>query len=311
MDLLVKREIETLEPVQWAIDLLEKIIGFYSEEDIKEDFWERLLREKKREVMEDFYALAPSSLSYYHGLGYCEGFDGGRMLVLRILMEALPPYRALDCCRGKYFQEASHQLKAFKEIIIYLKTLHIAYRGDKELWRNAFFSAVNMLLADNYSPNLFNQGGWPVLIVAPPYREKTTACYLFNPHTLVLYSFPGNDTSKRVFLILHEMGHLIFSKYFAGKPLPETFTNILAYLSPADYPRLIRPSSQGITEIFANLFAIAVMQETEEGNELFGSYYKNMGETALLLKHSFQPRLLLQTADISNKDPYKTVLTFR
>jgi hypothetical protein len=47
MDLLVKREIETSEPVQWAIDLLEKMIGFYSEEDVKEDYWERLLREKK------------------------------------------------------------------------------------------------------------------------------------------------------------------------------------------------------------------------------------------------------------------------
>lgn len=109
MDLLVKREIETSEPVQWAIDLLEKMIGFYSEEDVKEDYWERLLREKKREVMEDFYALAPAFSLHYRGLGYCEGFNGGRMLVLRILMDALPPYRALDCCRGKYFRGAAHQ----------------------------------------------------------------------------------------------------------------------------------------------------------------------------------------------------------
>ncbi|NLJ55727.1 MAG: hypothetical protein GX334_01615 [Firmicutes bacterium] len=311
MDLLVKREIETTEPVQWAIDLLEKVIGFYAQEDVSEDYWERLLREKKREVMEDFYALAPSSSRYYHGLGYCEGFDGGRMLVLRILMDALPPYRALDCCRGKYFREAAHQLKTFAEITVYLKTLHISHGGDRALWRNAFFSAVNILLTNGYAPDLFNRGGWPVLVIAPPYREKTAACYLFNPHTLVLYSYSGNNTSKRTFLILHEMGHLLFSKYLAGKPLPETFTNILANLSPADYPQLIRSSSQGITETFANLFAMAMMYGTGEGNELFRGYYKKMGETAPLLKHSFQPTLLLQTVDIGDNDPNASVLTFQ
>jgi hypothetical protein len=263
---------------------------------------------KKREVMEDFYALAPAFSLHYRGLGYCEGFNGGRMLVLRILMDALPPYRALDCCRGKYFRGAAHQLKTFAEIIIYLKTLHITCGGDRALWKNAFFSAVNMLLANGYSPDLFNRGGWPVLIVVPPYRENTAACYLFNPHTLVLYSFPGKETSQRTFLVLHEMGHLLFSKYFAGKPLPETFTNILAVLSPTDYPRLFRPSSQGITEIFANLFAMALMQGTGEGNELFDGYYKKMGETALLLRRSFHPGPLLQTAvHTDEKDPQGAV----
>jgi hypothetical protein len=296
MDLLVKREIEISEPVQWAIDFLENMINLYSEEDVEIYYWEKLLKEKKRELLEDFYALAPSFSSFYHGLGYCEGLDGGRMLVMRILMDVLPPYHALGCSRGKCVKEITYQLKTFEKVIVYLKSLHLTYEGDRALWKNSFFSAVRMLLRSNYSPYLFNRGGWPALVAAPPYREKTAACYLFNPHVVVLYSLPEKNTSKRIYLILHEIGHLIFEKFLAGKPLPKTFITVLANLEPIDYPELICPSSQGITEIFANLFAMAIMHGTEEGNELFHNYYSKMGKTTLLLKKSFLPSSIFQIA---------------
>jgi hypothetical protein len=296
MDILIRREIETSEPVQWAIDLLEKLIDLYSEEGVEGYYWERLLQEKQRELLEDFYALTPSLSFSYHGLCYCEGLKGGRMLVMRILMDILPPYQAQSCKRIKCVWETTHQLKTFQEVIIYLKSLHLSYESDETLWKNSFFSAVKMLLQGNFSPYLLHRGGWPALIAAPPYREETAACYLYNPHVIVLYSLPEKRIAKRIYLILHEIGHLIFEKFLAGKPLPETFRSLLARMEPKDYPDLLSPSAQGIGELFANLFAMAMMYESEEGKELFHNYYSKMGKTILLLEKSFRPSSIIQTA---------------
>jgi hypothetical protein len=283
---LIKRKIETLEPIQWAIDFLEEIIGFYFEKDIEEYYWIKLLKEKKRELLEDFYALAPSFTSSYQGLGYCEGFNGGRMLAMRILINVLPPYQPLGYSSGKWYRGGICQLKTFEEVLVYLKSLHLAHEGDRLLWRNSFFSALKMLLHNNYLPSLFYRGSWPALLIAPPYREKTTACYLFNPHIIVLYSLPEKSIAKRTYLILHEIGHLIFEKYLSGKPLPQKFTTLLANMKPERYPELIRPSSQGIAEVFANLFAMSIMYGTEEGEELFHSCYQKMGKDTLLLQRA-------------------------
>ena len=211
-------------------------------------------------------------------------------------MEVLPPYHALGCSREKCLKGITYQLKNFEKVIVYLKSLYLTYEGDRALWKNSFFSAVRMLLHSNYSPYLFHRGGWPALVVVPPYREKTAACYLFNPHVVVLYSLPEKSTSKRIYLLLHEIGHLIFEKFLAGKPLPKSFITVLANMESKDYPELICPSSQGISEIFANLFAMAIMYETEEGNELFYNYYRKMGKTTLLLQKSFLPSSIFQTA---------------
>lgn len=296
MNLAVKRKIEVSEPVQWAIDFLENMINLYYEEDLAADYWERLLKEKKRELLEDFYALTPAIALFHQGLGYCEGLDGGRMLVMRILMDILPPYQAPGSYSGKCIAKITDQLKTFEDVLVYLKSLHLVYEGDGKLWKSAFFSAVKMLLHNNYSPYLFHRGGWPAFIVTPPYCEQTTACYLFNPHIIVLYSLPEKNKAKRIYLILHEVGHLIFEKYLANKPLPKTLITTLAKMEPSDYPELFCPSSQGIAEIFANLFALAVMYETKEGKELFHHYYCKMGKTALLLQKTFLPGSILQTA---------------
>lgn len=296
MEILVKREIEISEPVQWAIDFLENMIDFYTEDDVEDQYWEKLLREKKRELLEDFYALAPQLLFSHHGLCYCEGLEGGRMLVMRILMDILPPCYAPGYHHTKGFQGITYQLKTFREVLVYLKSLHLSYKGDEGLWKNSFFSAVKMLLSSKYSPYLFHRGGRPALIVAPPYRENTAACYLYNPHVIVLYSFPEKKVSKGIYLILHEIGHLIFKKFLAGKPLPQTFRILLANMDPGDYPGLLCPSSQGIEELFANLFAMAIMHESKEGKELFYHYYGKMGRIIPLLQKSFHPSSIFQTA---------------
>lgn len=293
MRALVKREIENIEPVQWAIDFLENMVDLYAEEDLQETFWERLLQEKKRELLEDFYALTPSFSQFYHGLGYCEGLDGGRMLVMRILMDVLPPYHALGCTRGKCVRGITLRLKTFENVMVYLKSLHLNYEGDSVLWKKSFFCAVRMLLNCRYTPYLFNRGGLPAFITAPPYQEKTAACYLFSPHVIVLYSLPKTNVAKRIYLILHEIGHLIFNKFLAGKPLPKNFILLLDNIAPENFPELMRPSSQGITEIFANLFAMAVMHGTEAGNVLFGNLYSKMGKTVPLLQNAFHPEFLL------------------
>mgnify|MGYP000951492728 CR=1 FL=1 len=296
MNVSVKRKIETVEPVQWAIDFLEKMIDLHSEEDLETYCWEKLLKEKKRELLEDFYALTPSFVSFYRGLGYCEGLDGGRILVMRILMGALPPYRALGYCSGERAVGITSQIKTFKEIIVYLKTLHLTAGDDRELWKKSFFYAVEMLLRSSYSPYFFHRGGRPALVIATPYHENTAACYLSNPHVIVLYRLPEKNIAKRIFLILHEIGHLIFNKYIAGKPLPDIFATMLAGMKSQDYPGLICPSSQGITEIFANLFAMAIMHGTAEGDELFHKHYSKMGETTFLLRESFNPFSIFQNA---------------
>ena len=289
MGLLIKRKIETIEPVQWAIDFLEKMINLQSEERVELHFWERLLKEKKRELLEDFYALTPSIASFYRGLGYSDGLDGGRILVMKILMGVLPSYRAPGCSQRKSAREIACHLQIFREVIAYFKSLHLADEGDRTFWQKSFYAAVKMLLHNDYSPYLFYRGGQPAFIIAPPYREKTAACYFLNPHVIVLYSLPGKNMAKRVHLILHEIGHLIFKKYLADKPPPNTFLTLLASLKPRDYPELIRTSSQGLAEIFSNLFALAIMHETEEGNELFYKIYHKMGKTTLLLRKAFLP----------------------
>ncbi|NMB34771.1 MAG: hypothetical protein GX989_00615 [Firmicutes bacterium] len=294
----IKRKIETREPIQWAIDFLEEMICFQSEENIEPQLWEQLLKEKKRELLEDFFTLTPSIALFHQGLGYSEGLDGGRILAMRILMDILPPYRALGCNQGKPAVGIVHRLKIFQEAIVYLKSLHLTDEGDRTLWKNSFFSAVKMLLRNNYSPYLFHRGGRPVFIVAPPYREKTAACYLLNPHVIVLYSLPEKNIAKRIYLVLHEIGHLIFGKYMAGKPLPETLLALFNSLDPRDFPELIRPSSQGLAEIFANLFALAIMRGTKEGNELFYKQYNKMRDALLLLRKAFHPDSIFQITAI-------------
>jgi hypothetical protein len=297
MGLCPKRKIEVSEPVQWAVDFLEEMIGFYWEEEIEVSYWEKLLQEKKREIMEDFCALAPSFSSVHQGMGFCAGLNGGRVLVMKILMGILPPYRSPRSCRKQFKSGAPARLQTFQEVLTYLKALHLTWEDDSLLWKEAFFAALARLLHHNFSPYLFYRGSWPAFVLAPPYREKTAACYLPNPQLIVLYSLPEENPAKRLHLILHEIGHLVFEKFLANRPLPSSFVTLLHHLELKDYPNLFCPSTQGIGEIFANLFSIALLYETPEGDQIFHDYYSKMGEAAPLLAKAFLPdSLLFQTA---------------
>ncbi|MDO9534230.1 MAG: hypothetical protein Q7J85_02610 [Bacillota bacterium] len=78
MEPLIKRRIETAEPVQLTIDFLEYMLKARQDEEITQCFWESLLKEKRREITEDYYALTPLCSSMHSGLAYSDGMNSGK-----------------------------------------------------------------------------------------------------------------------------------------------------------------------------------------------------------------------------------------
>ncbi len=287
----MKRKIETNEPVQLTIDFLENMLAMSADEEIGENYWDELLEQKRREIMEDYYALAPLLSTMHWGLCYSEGMASGRLLVMRILLGILPPSNPL----GFSLVGMKQNIRGtFRDVTQYLKSLYMANEGDNPLWKNSVLVATRILLNRGFSPYFLRRGGWPILVTAPPYRELTTACYLFGPHTVVLYSNPEISPERRCFYFLHEIGHLIFKKYYENRPVPGFFNNLISQLEPEEFGDFLCPGSQGDKEIFANLFAFTLLMDTPPGDYLFSDYYTAIGHTSHLLKKFFSPAILFR-----------------
>lgn len=291
MNVAIKRKIETTEPVQLTIDSLEKMLSMSNDEEINNNYWDIMIKEKRREIMEDYYALAPLLSTMQHGLCYSEGLESGRLLVMRILLGILPSAVTSDFSLTGVNKNIH---RSFREVVQYLKTLYMANEGDHVLWKNAVNTVIGILRKNGFSPYFFRRGGWPVLVTAPPYREITAACYLLSSHTIVLYSNREISLERRCYYFLHELGHLIFQKYFNRHHAPGFFTDLISQLPPSDFGQFLYAGSQGTEEIFANLFAFTLLMDTPPGNHLFSSYYENTSHTCRLLKKFFNPSSLLR-----------------
>ncbi len=291
MSVSVKRKIETTEPVQLTIDFLEEMLAMSSDEEIAEDYWDELLKQKRREIMEDYYALAPLLSSMHYGLFYSEGMASGRLLVMRILLGILPPSNPL----GFSLVGIKENIRGtFRDVTQYLKSLYMANEGDHPLWKNSVLVATKILLKKGFSPYFLRRGGWPILAAAPPYREMTAACYLSGPHAVILYSNREISPERRCYYFLHEIGHLIYDKYFERRQVPGFFSNLMIQLQPAELGDFLCPGSQGDKEIFANLFAFTLLMDTQPGDYLFSDYYNKTGDTSQLLKKFFSPETLFK-----------------
>lgn len=291
MNLSIKRKIETTEPVQLTIDFLEEMLALDKDEEIMESYWENLLREKRREVMEDYYALAPILTSMQYGLCYSEGMAAGRMLVMRILLGILPASDPL----GFSLVGMNQNIRGiFREVIQYLKSLYMANEGDLTSWKNSVLISTGLLVKRGFSPYFLRRGGLPMLVAVPPYRETTAACYLSSPHTVVLYSNGEISPERRCYYFLHEVGHLIYQKFFTKHQVPPLFTKLLSQLESSELGQFLYPGSQGEKEVFANLFAFTMLMGTPAGNRLFGSYYSEIGDTSHLLRNFFRPSNLFR-----------------
>lgn len=288
----LKRKIETTEPVQSTIDFLEEVLAMDGDEEVTDHFWDELLKGKRREIMEDYYVLAPLLSTMEQGLCYSGGMDSGRMLVMRILLGLLPP----SYPRGFSLAGINENLRgAFRDVITYLKSLHMANEGDHVLWEKSVAEATGILLQRGFSPYFFRRGGLPVLVAAPPYRETTAACYLAAPHAVVLYSNGGLSPERRLYYCLHEMGHLIFEKNFARRPASPFFRKLVAWLEHSQLEELLCPGTQGDNEIFANLFAFTMLMGTSQGDLLFGHYGEGKSwQMTHLLQRFFSPSALFR-----------------
>ncbi len=286
MNVTIKRKIETAEPVQLTIDFLEKMLSMTNDEEIYKDYWDIMIKEKRREIMEDYYALAPLLSTMHHGLCYSEGLESGRLLVMRILLSILPSAFTADFS----LTGANKNIhRTMREVVQYLKTLHMANEGDHILWRNAVHTVIVILCKKGFSTYFFRRGGWPVLVTAPPYREITAACYLSSTHTVILYSNREISLERRCYYFLHELGHLIFQKHFNRLQTLGLFKDLVSQLPPSDFGQLLHAGSQGCEEVFSNLFAFTLLMDTPPGKNLFSSYFKNTSHACRLLKHFFNP----------------------
>ena len=291
MNISVKRKIETNEPVQLTIDFLENMLAMSKDGDVTENYWNELLKQKRREIMEDYYALAPLLSTMQYGLCYSEGMESGRLLVMRILLSILPPSYPL----GFSLVGTNQKIReTFRDVTQYLKSLYMANEGDHSLWEDSVLITIKTLIKKGFSPYFLRRGGLPILVAAPPYRETTSACYLSGPHTVILYSNREISHERRCFYFLHETGHLIFEKYYERRQIPGFFSNLISQLQPSELGEFLSPGSQGDKEIFSNLFAFTLLMDTPTGNYLFSHYYTKIGHTSHLLKKFFSPSSLFK-----------------
>jgi hypothetical protein len=287
---LIKRRIETAEPVQLTVDFLEYMLTLRQDEETTQLFWESLLKEKRREITEDYYALSPLCSTMHSGLAYSEGMNSGRLLVMRILIGILPSYRSTSL---SLLSDCHNNIEeTIREVVSYLKSLYMSNEGDSELWKSAVLHSIKLLKHRGFSPYALRRGGWPALVTVPPYREQTAACYLFHPHAVILFSDSALSHAKRIYLFLHEIGHIIFRKYVT-KHVLEILLRLISQLKTHENEKLFCPGSQGDEEIFANLFAMAMLADTPQGKQLFSEYY-NKGRTISLIRKIINPSMILR-----------------
>ncbi len=291
MESVLIRKIEHVEPLQLAVDLLQKMLALEEEGELPENYWEGLIRAEGRELLEDYLSLVPSYSLFHRGLLYSEGMNAGRLLVMRTLLSILPPFSL-----SHLPVNTDTAKEIFRDTLVYLETLQMSSEKDCPLWQKAVFSAVQLLLQRGFSPYLLRRGGVPLLVAAPPYREQTEACYLKGPHTIVLYSIPEQCPARRIYLVLHETGHLLYQKYLSGRKQQQGYLYLLSRLQPLGLDPLLEGGRQGQEEVFCNLFAMSILLDTQEGELLFGGYYRKIGKLDRLLRRIFSPGVLLKTS---------------
>ncbi len=276
----IRRKIETHEPVQLAIDLLERLRDVSRNEECAPHFCMKMFREMRRETLEDYMALAPNYCTMHHGLAYSEGMAAGRMLAMRVLLGTLPAVYPQRCHQmkepGDPYTALRSAFGAMDAAISYLKTLHLAEALKiTGCWKQSVLVSTKLLMQQGFYPSRFRRGGLPLLALVLPYREYDAACYLPAAHAMLFYQHsPAPKHARRVYLFLHEKGHVVARHYFPGTQLSEHLNPFIQRLSNLGAVELITPGKQGPEEIFANLFALNILQGTSEGDVLFKDTYR-------------------------------------
>ena len=295
---LIRRKIEMSEPIQLTIDLLERLQKVNWSEECSEHFTMKMVREMRRETLEDYLALAPKYCTMHYGLAYSEGMAAGRMLAMRILLGTLPVVYPQRCHqmreRGNSKATLDAAFNALDAAISYLKTLHLAEGLERTgAWKQSVMVSTKLLMQHGFYPSGFRRGGLPLLTVVLPYREHVAACYLPVAHAIVLYQNPpAPEHARRVYLFLHEKGHAVARHYFPDTKLPEHIMSFIQRLNERGAVELTNPGRQGPEEIFANLFALNILRGTPEGEVLFKDTYRTIRSICKELSLALRPENL-------------------
>lgn len=225
-----------VEPVQWAIDFLNYCFNL-KEEVALEDYWLSFLQEERLFFQQNYGELLSRAHKVYHNIFWSDGYLGGSLLVLRLLLNTLPTVLPCRCMSKKIL--SLEVTRVLKEAKAFLQGLNLTPE-PKSPGKNVFLLCLEILEKKGFPLRKLARGNTPLLVVSLPYRENSAGCYLAPIHTIACFGHPPLSPEEQLTLFLHEIGHSLFLQ----KRWPK---NSLA---------TARPGGERLGEVFAHRFAL-------------------------------------------------------